>query len=700
MENPSIQDILTCVVCTNLQADSAGRKFPFQCGACMQYLCSECKDKPHFDEDGDECDEPEIEDIELNTVAQEDLLQQKYRCPKGCGKDTMSYDEALQHLGTCTVSDKKTKIEKLLDQLDGPDLPITWEARSRCKKCSCVPFQPLYFCNCSIGLYCTFCRAQDEKCISCNSVIRSVCFMSEELFTEKVFKLQIKRYLCRFCEEPYTWDALAIHERICFVNATPEKQEEIKHKEIKNHYLLREEYCEKMENIFCDVQEKLSQRLARFETEFIRLQQKNCELRGKELGEERIEGIKKFISKLRDEEKINLAIKEAVNRIENYPETLEPPAPDQNEFIKFKKFDKIFTLFKFNNKVVNPGIQKKVHKHSRPLIQADGFKIVQTPLSNRVFLIGGDANPWGTFEFDLEQNKFLPEKKLKGDKDIIVPLSIGRSHHSLSATCGLIFCTGGKPDFLRKQDDPDNEIDESNGKLIEVFKLKEGKWIQYNNRLQNARCCHSSCILGNYLYLFQGYDVSSYAINSVSIERIRIDISEATLFPDPGYESKYAVQECRFGVHVRPFTAIFPTQSQNQIIYFGYTGLEENCIQPLDQRDLIRTDKENQIYHKYILRDEYPRYNESNQQLNWEKEEYQEAVKKISDKMQEEEEIKSLNKPLCEEYIHHSMYFRGITFFHSNVEKLCYFDDEEGFRIKEVPNPEKQADNDSSSDSD
>lgn len=136
---------------------------------------------------------------------------------------------------------------------------------------------------------------------------------------------------------------------------------------------------------------------------------------------------------------------------------------------------------------MNPGIQKKVHKHSRPLIQADGFKIVQTPLSNRVFLVGGDANPWGTFEFDLKQNKFLPEGKLKGDKDLLEPLTIGRSHHSLAATCGLIFCTGGKPDFLRRQDEHDHETDDSNGKLIEVFKLKEGKWIQYNNRLQNAR---------------------------------------------------------------------------------------------------------------------------------------------------------------------------------------------------------------------
>ena len=173
--------------------------------------------------------------------------------------------------------------------------------------------------------------------------------------------------------------------------------------------------------------------------------------------------------------------------IKNYHNTLENPAQDQNLFLKFKKFDKTFSLFKFNKNVVNPGTQKKLHKHSRQLIQADGFKIIQTPLTNRIFLIGGDANPWGTFEFDLSTNRFLPQGKLKDNRELICPLAIGRSHHSLAATSGLIFCTGGKLNNLRREFEEEYCNDDENGKYIEVFKLKDGVWLEYSDRLMNSR---------------------------------------------------------------------------------------------------------------------------------------------------------------------------------------------------------------------
>lgn len=188
--------------------------------------------------------------------------------------------------------------------------------------------------------------------------------------------------------------------------------------------------------------------------------------------------------------------------IEKFPETLEPPTQDQNMFVKFQKFDKTFMYFQFKNNIVNPGEKRKLSKVSRQLIQADGFKIIQTPLSNRIFLIGGNANPWSTFEFHLDSRQFVPEgelrgiitvnketskKELRGEQELIVPLAIGRSHHSLTATRGLIFCTGGLPNFLRRQDEGEDQNEEANGRLIEVFKLKEGRWIEYNNRIQISR---------------------------------------------------------------------------------------------------------------------------------------------------------------------------------------------------------------------
>jgi len=43
----------------------------------------------------------------------------------------MSYDEASQHLKTCTFSIRKTKIEWLLDQLDKGDQVVSWDDSSR-----------------------------------------------------------------------------------------------------------------------------------------------------------------------------------------------------------------------------------------------------------------------------------------------------------------------------------------------------------------------------------------------------------------------------------------------------------------------------------------------------------------------------------------------------------------------------------------
>jgi len=134
--------------------------------------------------------------------------------------------------------------------------------------------------------------------------------------------------------------------------------------------------------------------------------------------------------------------------------------------------------------------------------------------------------------------------------------------------------------------------------------------------------------MDDYLYLFHGYDVSNYVINEVSIERIKVDVNEACCLQDPGFNSSYVVKVDKLGPYVRPFTAIYPSHNNNKIIYFGYSGLEEDSDQPLDQNDLIRSDP-NQICHKYTVIDEYPRYHQHRQLLDWEREEYEEVVKEL-----------------------------------------------------------------------
>lgn len=355
--------------------------------------------------------------------------------------------------------------------------------------------------------------------------------------------------------------------------------------------------------------------------------------KNEELPEENIKQFKDYVFEMRSQQKREEFIKTELALIRDYPHTLEPPSSDQNTFVMFKKFDKMYTQFKFEKLKINPGISKELHKSSRKLVQADGFKIIQTPLSNRIFLIGGDEDAWGTYEFDPKEQRFLERNQLKStdgdERFLIMNIGIGRSHHSLAATSGLIFVTGGKKDYLRREDEDEYSADEANGRIIEVLKLKDGMWIEYTNRLMNARCCHSTCIMGNYLYLFHGYDVTDSVLNWVSIERIKIDTNEARLVQEPGYNSVYAVKEDRLDRFLRPFTAVYPCHEGNRIIYFGYTGLEGEARTPFDQQDLIRTDPEKQPYAKFTMWDEYPRFHIIRTILKEEADEFQEAVSEL-----------------------------------------------------------------------
>lgn len=126
-----------------------------------------------------------------------------------------------------------------------------------------------------------------------------------------------------------------------------------------------------------------------------------------------------------------------------------------------------------------------------------------------MFVIGGEGNPWGTFEFDLDSGKFLPEVNEYGVA--FVPLNYGRSYHSLAATSGLIYCSGGIPKHFHLKDEPEDSNE--NLKVLEVYKLKDKMWLEYSHNLQYARYCHSSCIMGSYLYMFHGYDARDISVN-------------------------------------------------------------------------------------------------------------------------------------------------------------------------------------------
>mmetsp|Transcript_37688 Transcript_37688/g.43303 ORF Transcript_37688/g.43303 Transcript_37688/m.43303 type:complete len:184 (+) Transcript_37688:926-1477(+) len=168
--------------------------------------------------------------------------------------------------------------------------------------------------------------------------------------------------------------------------------------------------------------------------------------------------------------------------------TSEDAVQDDNHFLYFYKFDRKFVHFQFSpEKGIVAETRQLKDAYSRNILRTDGFKVIQTPLSNRIFLIGGDDHPHGTFEFDLKNNCFFPEDEMPR---LFVSLTYGRSHHSLAATSGLIFCTGGKAQFLDYQNN--NPNDEILPRIIEVLKLKDNMWVQYTNRLMVARYAHSS----------------------------------------------------------------------------------------------------------------------------------------------------------------------------------------------------------------
>jgi hypothetical protein len=137
--------------------------------------------------------------------------------------------------------------------------------------------------------------------------------------------------------------------------------------------------------------------------------------------------------------------------------------------------------------------------------------------------------------------------------------------------------------------------------------------------------------MGEFLYIFNGYDVSDSILNSVYIERIRIHKNEAEIVQDPFFNSNYVVDDDICNRFTRCFTSVYPSYSGNKIIYFGYGGLEDNLMSPGDLSKLTKNDEaKKQKYQKYVLYDEFPKYNVTRQLMDEERIEYRAAVQKYN----------------------------------------------------------------------
>jgi hypothetical protein len=188
---------------------------------------------------------------------------------------------------------------------------------------------------------------------------------------------------------------------------------------------------------------------------------------------------------LKDQQKDDDRIKKAYRLVKEFWMTLEAPVQNECNFMMFLQKQRYCVKFSLaENKLTKRTISLS-HSQSH-IVDNDGFKVIQTPHSNRVFLIGGDDHPYGTFEFDLEKSRFFDDEE--SQERCFLPLDIGRSHHSLAATSGMIFCTGGHPDYLRRNGDPvSSKPDLLLGRVIEVYKLKDKMWLSYSNKLMSSR---------------------------------------------------------------------------------------------------------------------------------------------------------------------------------------------------------------------
>jgi len=270
-------------------------------------------------------------------------------------------------------------------------------------------------------------------------------------------------------------------------------------------------------------------------------------------------------------------------------------------------------------------------KESRDIVRTDGFKVIQTPLSNRIFLIGGNSHPYGTYEFDLQNKRFFDEMDDDDMPRIFVPLGLGRSYHSLVATSGLIYCTGGLGDYLKREDGYVDEEDNEIPKIVEVLKLKDKMWVEYTNLLRIARYCHSTTIMGDYLYLIHGYDACERGFNHWPVERIKIDLHDHFCYGDSQKDTGFNIGNDDVDRFFRWFTTVAPVYNNTEIIVFGYDGLESKRKTAKEQESYEKTQPCQKIkqYHAYDIG---VRFKEVSNLLQWEKTEEKKAWEDYKDK--------------------------------------------------------------------
>lgn len=601
----------------------------------------------------------------------------------------MSYKEAFNHMKICKSNVGMSKLQSLLKDLtdNKPDDEIM-----RWVKCDLAPLKPLFYCEWARCLYCFYCRADGEKWSQkdgCIAEIKSICFADNDTFDSKVFVHQTKKYPCTFCKSYYSWESLAIHERICYstkVENSKELEDEVElfmNSKIPTDNLIKNDYLQKISKILIDVRKNFHEKRCQKKLEY---EHKLNELANSVNEEELAADLAdKEAKHENDKEKDQDRIKRGFKIIKEFDIKLEPPKQEETNFMLFKQAQKRWFKFTIqDDKLVRQTIP--LWNEDRKILDGHGFKIIQTPNSNRVFLIGGTANCLSTFEFDLSKNRFFPEYYENGDSRIVFPLMVGRSYHSLAATSGLIFWTGGHPDTLIRRYEEDFGPNPDCGRIIEVFKLKDNVWIPYSEALMNSRYWHSSCIISNYLYLFHGYDASDSIINSLSIERIKIKLNESTIEPDSKYNPVFALEHDENPLFIRWFNSIYTYNSGNRIVLFGYEGFENGTTYASEQSNLRYSPSDkSQSIKKYTVYDEKPRHMHKKFWIESDEEEYKMWFKEFPSGQQS---TGIQDNPIEEEYIHCPIYFRGLCLLPTmQKDQLAYYDEVDG-RFKGIPDIE------------
>jgi len=192
--------------------------------------------------------------------------------------------------------------------------------------------------------------------------------------------------------------------------------------------------------------------------------------------------------------------------------------------------------------------------------------------------------------------------------------------------------------------------------------------------------------MSSYLYLFHGYDATNAVLCTLSIERLKIKINEADMWGDQDFHSHYAIKNDIAPSFIRCYNSVYAYNSENKIVYFGYSEFQKGCNKCLEQTEFRKSDDDIQKNHQLTMTDEFPRHNKKKYRLEKDKDEYASALLKVQKELRLKDQEKNL---IEEEYLHHPIFFGGLVFLPILKEKsLAYFDEQDG-RYKMVPDIEE-----------